>query len=321
VHKGLLVKALAFTGVLVFGGVVAVVAADVDPYDQSGVRLEVPPPDPGLTKIVLVAGHRSHGPGEHEFFAGCALLMKLLQQTHGVFPVMARDDWPKDPKTFEGAKSVVFFMDGGDRHPVIQRNHMEELYKLMDSGAGFVNLHYAVEYPKSQNKIILSWLGGYYETGYSINPHWKADIKALPEHPITRGVKPFDIQDEWYYNIRFSPDMRGVTPIVKATPPDETRRTKAAEQHKGREEILAWAFNRDNGGRSFGFTGAHFHKNWGDEDFRRLVVNAILWTAKVDVPAEGAKVDLNPSDLEKNLDRKTMRNPRQPGKKAGEKKP
>jgi type 1 glutamine amidotransferase len=321
VHKGLLVKALAFMGVLVFSGVVAALAADVDPYDQSGVLLEVQPPDPGLTKIVLVAGHRSHGPGEHEFFAGCALLMKLLQQTHGVFPVMARDDWPKDPKTFEGAKSVVFFMDGGDRHPVIQRNHMEELHKLMDSGAGFVNLHYAVEYPKSQNEIILSWLGGYYETGYSINPHWKADIKALPEHPITRGVKPFDIQDEWYYNIRFSPDMRGVTPIVKATPPDETRRTKAAEQHKGREEILAWAFNRDNGGRSFGFTGAHFHKNWGDENFRRLVVNAILWTAKADVPAEGAKVDLNPSDLEKNLDRKTPRNPRQPTKKAGEKKP
>jgi hypothetical protein len=312
--KGLWAAGILLAGMSLLIRVPVVLAADVDPYDQSGVRLEVQPPDPALTKIVLVAGKQSHGPGEHEFFAGCALLMKLLQETPGVFPVMARDGWPKDPKTFVGAKAVVFFMDGGNQHPIIQNNHLEEVHNLMDRGVGFVNLHYAVEYPKSQAEIILSWLGGYYETGYSINPHWKADIRTLPGHPITRGVRPSTIQDEWYYNIRFIPDMRGVTPILKATPPDETRRTKAAAQHKGREEILAWAFNRENGGRSFGFTGAHFHKNWGDENFRRLVVNAILWTAKVEVSPDGAKVDLNPSDLEKNLDRKPDRKPRPPAK-------
>ena len=321
VYSGLWVKTLVLAGVLVLGGGIAAAAADVDPYDQSSVPLEVQPPEPGLHKIVLVAGHRSHGPGEHEFFAGCALLMKLLQQTHGVFPVMARDDWPKNPKTFAGAKTLVFFMYGGNKHPVIQGNHLEEIHKLLDAGAGFVNLHYAVEYPKDQSEIILSWLGGYYETGYSINPHWDADIKALPEHPITRGVKPFEIRDEWYYNIRFAPDMRGVTPIVRATPPDQTRHSAAAKKHPGREEILAWAFNRENGGRSFGFTGGHFHRNWGNEDFRRLVVNAILWTAKIDVPPEGAKVDLDPSDLGKNLDDKRAKKPQQPARKAGATKP
>src|SRR5260370_23789039 len=73
-------------------------AADADPYDQSSVPLEVQPTDPSLTKIVLVAGRQSHGPGEHEFFAGCSILMKLLRETSGVFPVMARDGWPKNPK-------------------------------------------------------------------------------------------------------------------------------------------------------------------------------------------------------------------------------
>jgi len=291
-------------GILMFTGVTVAWAADVDPYDQSGVPLEVQLPDPALTKIVLVAGHASHGPGEHEFFAGCSVLMKLLQQTPGIFPVMARDDWPKNPKTFAGAKAVVFFMDGGNPHPIIQKNHLEEVHKLMDSGVGFVNLHYAVEYPKSQAEIILSWLGGYYETGYSINPHWKADLKTLPEHPITHGVKPFAIQDEWYYNIRFEPDTRGVTPILKAVPPDSTRGTPEAKKHPGREEILAWAFERTNGGRSFGFTGAHFHKNWGDPNSRRLVVNAILWSAKIDIPKDGAKAEMDPADLKKNLDRK-----------------
>src|SRR5262249_17286681 len=141
--------------------VAALPAADPDPYDQSGVPLEVQPADPNLTKIVLVAGHQSHGPGEHEFFAACSVLMKLLPETPGVFPVMARDGWPKDPRTFEHAKSVVFYMDGGGGHPIIQKEHREVVQKLMDSGVGFVNLHYAVEYPKSQSDHILNWLGGY----------------------------------------------------------------------------------------------------------------------------------------------------------------
>jgi hypothetical protein len=285
----------------------ALTAADVDPYDQSGVPLEVQPSDPNLTKIALVAGKMSHGPGEHEFFGGTALLMNLLKQTPGVFPVMARDGWPKNPKTFEGIKSVVFFMDGGGGHPIIQADHREVVAKLMDAGVGFVNLHYAVEYPKSQSDHILNWLGGYYEQGFSTNPHWKADFASLPVHPITRGVKPFAIQDEWYFNIRFAPAAADVKPILKATPPDDKRGTKDAKEHPGREEIVAWVYERPNGGRSFGFTGGHFHRNWGDENFRRLVVNAILWTAHVEVPEGGAKVEMDPADLNRNLDRKPER--------------
>jgi type 1 glutamine amidotransferase len=286
------------------GLVAALPPADDDPFDQSGVPLEVQPKDASANKIVIVAGHRSHGPGEHEFFAGSAILMKLLRQTPDVFPVMARDGWPKDPKSFENARAVVFFMDGGGGHPIIQKDHRDVVQKLIDKGVGFVNLHYAVEYPKSQSDHILAWLGGYYETGFSTNPHWKASFKSLPEHPITRGVKPFDINDEWYFNIRFAPESKNVTPILKATPPDNVRGTADAKKHPGREEIVAWAFERDREGRSFGFTGGHFHRNWGDENFRRLVVNAILWTAKLDVPKDGAKVELDPADLKKNLDRK-----------------
>jgi type 1 glutamine amidotransferase len=280
-------------------------AAEDDPFDQSGVAIEEQPADANLHKIVLVAGRQSHGPGEHEFFAGCAILMKLLKQTPGVFPVMARDGWPKNPKTFENAKAVVFYMDGGGGHPIIQKDHRDVVQNLMDSGVGFVNLHYAVEYPKSQSDHILAWLGGYYETGFSTNPHWKADFGSMPDHPITRGVKPFAINDEWYFNIRFAPESKNVTPILKAVPPDDKRGTAEAKKHPGRSEIVAWAFEREKGGRSFGFTGGHFHRNWGDENFRRLVTNAILWTTRViEVPKEGAKVELDAAELKKNMDRK-----------------
>jgi type 1 glutamine amidotransferase len=283
-------------------------ADEPDRYDQSIVPLEVQPTDPALKKIVLVAGRQSHGPEEHEFFAGCAVLMKLLKQTPGVFPVMARDGWPKDPaKTFANASSVVFYMDGGGGHPIIQKDHRDAVQKLIDEGVGFVNLHYAVEYPKAQSEHVFDWLGGYYETGFSTNPHWKADFQALPEHPITRGVKPFSIQDEWYFNIRFAPESKRVTPILKSVPPDNVRRTEEAKKFPGRSEIVAWAFEREKGGRSFGFTGGHFHRNWGDENFRRLVTNAVLWTASVEVPSGGAPVELPAAEVMKHLDRKGTR--------------
>jgi len=97
----------------------------VDPSDQSKAPLEVEPSaDFKGKKIVLVAGKRSHGPAEHEFFAGTAILMNLLKQTPGVWPVMARDGWPKNDKIFDGAAALVFFMDGGKGHPVIKPEHM-----------------------------------------------------------------------------------------------------------------------------------------------------------------------------------------------------
>jgi type 1 glutamine amidotransferase len=266
------------------------------------------------TKIVLIAGKPSHGPGAHEFNAGCKLLAKCLDDQPGIQPVFVAGGWPEDESVFQGARSVVFFMDGGAKHPMIQENRLETMKKLMDQGVGLVCLHYAVEFPKGKpGDQLLEWLGGYYETGFSTNPHWVADIKSFPDHPITRGVKPFAINDEWYFNLRFRPDMKGITPIVVAKPDDDTREGKSSSPRgpyahiaaaKGREEILAWALEREGGGRAFGFTGAHFHKNWANPDFRTLVLNAILWSAKLEVPSQGVQCSLSDEDLTKNQDPK-----------------
>jgi trehalose utilization protein len=279
-------------------------AAD-DPYDQSKVPLEVKPPADFVGKtVLLVAGSKSHGPGDHEFFAGTAILMNLLKQNPGVWPVMARDGWPKDESLIDSADVLLFYMDGRGGHPVVKGDRMDRIQKRMDAGAGWVNLHYAVDYLPEHGKRVLGWMGGYYEPDYSINPHWDADIRGLPTHPITRGVKPFTLRDEWYYNMRFVEDMKGVTPILQALPPDNTRGTKAAKARAGMLETMAWAYERKDGGRGFGFTGGHFHRNWADENFRRVVVNAVLWAAKLDVPTGGAKVEFDPADLNKNLDKK-----------------
>jgi type 1 glutamine amidotransferase len=177
-----------------------------------------------------------------------------------------------------------------------------------------VCLHYAVEVPAGKpGDSFLEWLGGYYEAGYSTNPHWTAEVKALPDHPITRGVGPFAVLDEWYYNMRFRPEMKGVTPILVARPDDEARSGKTSAPRgayphivaaSGREEVLAWAVERPDGGRGFGFTGGHTHANWGDPNQRRIMVNALLWLAKVDVPARGVEDKITEADLAQNLDDK-----------------
>jgi type 1 glutamine amidotransferase len=278
---------------------------DFDPYDQSKVALEVEPPaDFTGKKIVIIAGRASHGPGDHEFFAGCAILVNLLKQTPNVWPVMVRDGWPKNEKVFDNAASVIFYMDGRNGHPVVQNNRLEFMQKLMDKGVGWVNLHYAVDYLPEHGQKVLSWMGGYYDFRISTNPHWDAAIRSLPNHPITKGVKPFTIRDEWYFNMQWIEGMKNVTPILQAVPPDQVRGTPDAKKYPGRLETMAWAYDRADGGRGFGFTGGHSHRNWGSESFRRIVVNAILWTAKIEIPEIGAKVDFDAIDLNRNLDRK-----------------
>ena len=69
-------------------------------------------------------------------------------------------------------------------------------------------------------------------------------------------------------------------------------------------EIVAWAAVRPDGGRGYGFTGGHYHKNWGNNDYRKLMLNAILWVAKVPVPPDGVQSTVTAADLKANLDKK-----------------
>src|SRR5262245_1627125 len=85
-------------------------------------------------KIVLVAGRPSHGPGDHEFNAGCKLMAKCLGELPGAEPVFVAGGWPEDESVFDNARAIVFFMDGGGGHPMISKDHLERLQKLMDKG-------------------------------------------------------------------------------------------------------------------------------------------------------------------------------------------
>lgn len=265
-------------------------------------------------KVLLIAGLPSHGPGAHEHNAGVLLLQKCLANVAGLKTEVALNGWPTDAAAFNGVDAVVIYCDGGARHAALQNGNLGALDAVLARGAGLGLLHYAVEPTLEKGQAeFLKWVGGAFEINWSVNPHWDADFKELPQHPITRGVAPFKLRDEWYFNLRFVDGNKGVTPILVATP-DASTTTRRDGPHEGNPHVraavargeaqtVAWAYERADGkGRGFGFTGGHFHKNWGHEDFRRLALNAILWLAKMDVPAGGVQSTVTESELALNLD-------------------
>lgn len=266
-------------------------------------------------KIVLIAGSGSHGSGAHEFRAGCLLLKKCLDQVQGVKTEVHFNGWPAENAAFEGADTLFIYCDGGNGHPAIKQERLELLRGLMRKGVGLGCAHYAVEVPKGDpGQAWLEWIGGYFEMFWSVNPHWTADFASLPVHPVTRGVKPFKIRDEWYYHMRFPEGMKGITPILTAIAPTNTL-SRPDGPHSGnpavRKAVLAgepqhvmWCTERADGGRGFGFTGAHFHRNWANDDFRKVILNAILWSAKVEVPSAGVESKVTPEELAQGLEPK-----------------
>lgn len=267
------------------------------------------------TKVLFIAGHPSHAPGDHEHRAGCMLLAKCLKEgLPQVETEVTYYDWPKDEKVFDGVSAVVMYCDGGEGHYANQ--HLDFLQGLVDKGVGIVCLHYGVETTKgAAGDKFLQWIGGYFEMNWSVNPDWEANYTAFPKHPITNGVKPFKIVDEWYYHMRFPEGMKDVTPILTALPPKESL-SRPDGTHSGNPAVraavaagepqhMAWAIQRPDGGRGFGYTGGHYHKNWRNDDTRKLVLNAIAWAAKVDVPAEGVNSKTPTDDeMKANLDEK-----------------
>ena len=273
--------------------------------EQKLVPLEADTTDSSLTKIVLLAGPVSNKPGQHEYFAGCAMLMKCLKQTPGVWPVMAAEGWPKNEAVLKGAKSVVVYMDGGPKCALLEGSRWETLRGLMKDGAGLVVLHQAVDIPEDHAADFKEWAGAVWQKDIGSRGHWDMSFTPDAKHDSLHGVAPFSApKDGWLYNLHFA--EKNVTPLLTGVVPDKSRSTADAKAHAGRAEVIAWAHERANGGRSFGFTGCDLHKNWEVEAQRRLVVNGILWSAKVKVPATGAPVKIDAADLTSNMDRKVL---------------
>lgn len=249
--------------------------------------------------ILFIAAKDSHGWGEHEHHAGCDFLAKALNESGlNIKAAVHYDTWPEDKKIFDGIKAVVIFGDGDGGH--IAKGHEKELQELSDKGIGIACIHYAVASDHEElNRTLLNCIGGFFEVNWSVNPTWTLKDVTLAKHPITSGVNPFELKDEWYYHMRFREGMKNVTPVLSALPPEDTlakddgpRCGNPALRKELKDGVLqhvAWAATSENGARGFGFTGGHFHTCWTQDDYRKLVLNAIVWCAGIDVPSDGVK--------------------------------
>ncbi|MFO0826260.1 MAG: ThuA domain-containing protein [Gemmataceae bacterium] len=271
-----------------------VAAAAEEPTLPGGWKIEEQPTDPKAAKIVLIAGSNYYKAGEHEYVANVAVLADLLKQSSGVAPVIAVD-WPKKPETLTGAKAFVFLFDGGEKHQILKSDRLAQMGKHLDGGAGLVQLHQTADYPKDFGERARGLVGGAWEAKHSQRAHWISEFKDFPEHPIFRGVTPFTIDDGYLWKHKFVAGMKGVTPLLRTVNP------KSKDDPKADAAIIAWAYERPEGGRSIVFTGGHLHKSFAEEGYRRFLTNAILWSAGVDIPKSGAPVTLDAATLPKYL--------------------
>jgi hypothetical protein len=261
--------------------------------------------------IVFIAGNRSHASGEHEFNAGCHLLAKALNEQSGlnVKATVLRADWPKkDKAVLESADTVVIYADATSGHA----GQWEFLDSLAKKGVGMVFMHYAVHpSPQIGKKYYQPWIGGAMESGWSVNPHWVADLGIIKDHELGNGVpEKITCLDEWYYNMRFIDERDKVLDVFTATPTRKNMHryinmwNKHGVDGLDKQQTLMWGYERpDNGGRGIGFTGGHYHHTWAIDGVRTAVLNAIVWTAGMKVPEGGVKSRTpNEDEFNANLD-------------------
>ncbi|MDB5336826.1 MAG: Trehalose utilization [Planctomycetaceae bacterium] len=254
--------------------------------------------EPPVRKIVLIAGPiTGHPKHAHEYEKNVILLKHLLDTCPNVKGIKTEahfKGWPEDEKTLDDADTIVMISDGGDHretdHPLYVGDRFKTLAKQMARGCGYVQFHWTTFNPSRVHDQITEWVGGYfdYEKGPAANKWfsaiqtWEGPVSlGSPEHPISRGVKPFTLREEFYFNLRFREKDARVKPIIVTRPPGGKV-----------DQTVGWAVERLDGGRGFGFTGGHFYSNWWLPDFRRTVLNAIVWTAKVEVPEGGVESSL-----------------------------
>lgn len=233
-------------------------------------------------KVLFVGKQPDHPFGTHMYLHTCDMLAKCLSLDTEIETVVS-DGWPKDASMFKGLSTIVVYTTPAAEF-LFDAPHRDEVAKLLDNGVGLVTIHWASSVNKKNlDRLGPTWLkymGGTWISNVGLHTG-KSPLKQLkPEHPVCRGWKEYELHDEYYLN----PTIKDATPLLQV-------------KAKDKAVVVGWAFERPSGGRSFGTTLGHFYRNFQQEAFRRMIVNAILWTAKVEVPKVGANVELSEADL------------------------
>lgn len=269
-------------------------------------------------KIVIIAGRKSHPPGAHEYLKSAKLLKILLERSTPHARVELHfNGWPENPATLDTADSIVTLSDGQDGHlgspvPFMTPERMAVIERQMKRGCGFGLIHFSTFAPDSYGPQILAWSGGYFDWQDDTGARkWYSAIKTLetrvepatPGHPALRGLLPFDLKEEFYYQIRFPENLTGWKPLLRVPALGGTPASQTVGWTVERPATPGATAGR-GGGRGFGTSMGHFYSNWQVPAYRKYFLNLIAWSAGLEVPANG--ID---SDFVENTDRLLVPNP------------
>ncbi len=249
---------------------------------SSGAQAESP------RQVLLLGAKRDHPPGRHHYQAGLRILAKCLAAVPGLKTelVAADEPWPEGPGLLQKANGVVLFLGEGAKWLRANPERTAAMQELARRGGGIVALHAGIMTKDAQYiEPFRSLVGGCHggpDRRYVFLDN--ADVRVADRsHPICEGLSDLRINDEFYFKLKFA-SHGSVQPILQV--PIE-----------GQLETVAWAYERPDGGRSFGFSGADPHANWQQVAYRRLAAQAVLWTLKLPVPKGGLPVRVADEDL------------------------
>jgi type 1 glutamine amidotransferase len=235
--------------------------------------------DAPKTKILLIGKNPDHPYGSHMYMHTCTLLARCLEKAPGVTTIVS-NGWPKDAATLEGVQAIVLYCSPAAEF-LLEGPQREQVDRLMKSGIGLVTIHWASSVTKNHLDRLgptwLSYLGGTWVSNVGLSSGKSALKQLVPEHPICRGWSEYEIEDEYYLD-----------PVLGK----KTTALLQVRERTGKDVIVGWAYERPDGGRAFGTTLGHPYKNFQVEAFRRMLANAILWSAHREVPTSGASVQV-----------------------------
>lgn len=257
------------------------------------------------TKILFLAGPRDHGaPGRHEYERDLRTLAQSLERASnlpGVRTQLIVGPLPRDLEAVKDAAAIVIDSSSdraeNETHPLFPPDpstngrgydaettaYLHRLNELISARQiGVVIFHYALwaeNWTARQNH--LRWTGGLWVQGGSKNPvdEWTMTLENR-KHPILRGVKPWTYRDEVFCRFFLPNDARRAN-LLLASPKEDRLRIGP--------QIASWAYEREDGGRSFVFGGLDFRDNLARDDYRKFLLNGIAWAARLPVPRKGVQ--------------------------------
>ena len=242
------------------------------------------------TQRILLIGQApdGHPPGTHEYRAAASLFAKMLAPMDRLqtIVVSADGDWSEGPELLDGADAAVVFVSEGAKWLQGDSKRLAAFQALAKRGGGLICLHWGMG--TRDAKFIPAWVelfGGCH--GGPDRRYKVVNVKtqlATPSHPILRGVSPVELREEFYFKLKWTQQAEQITPLIQVRIEEEVH-------------TVGWAWERPDGGRSFGFSGLHFHENWKLESYQRMLAQSVRWVLKREIPKGGVRVNLEPADF------------------------